>query len=150
MAAPRPGSHAPAGIPPECLCWLTMNEASKPEPEQAGDPADTGVADAVRTAVERTMRATAGSAASTRERAGELVDDVVRRGREARDELARRGQEAGAELARRGQEATGEVGRRLELLERRLAELEARLGESRAEVEGERSEERETKSQAEG
>ena len=74
------------------------------------------------------MRATAGSAASTRERAGELVDDVVRRGRDARDELARRGQEAGAELARRGQEATGEVGRRLELLERRLAELEDRLG----------------------
>ena len=73
------------------------------------------------------MRATAGSAASTRERAGELVDEVVRRGREARDELARRGQEAGAELARRGQEATGEVGRRLELLERRLAELEERL-----------------------
>ena len=74
------------------------------------------------------MQATAGSAATTRERAGELVDDVVRRGRDARDELARRGQEAGAGLVRRGQEATGEVGRRLELLERRLAELEDRLG----------------------
>ena len=113
-----------------------MNEAAKRD--SAADPAthEGGVADAVRTAVERTMRATAGSAAGTRERASELVDDVVRRGREARDELARRGQEAGAGLARRGQEATGEVGRRLEVLERRLAELETRLGsEPRAEVE---------------
>jgi len=73
------------------------------------------------------MRATAGSAASSRERAGELVDEVVRRGLEARDELARRGQEAGVELARRGQEATGEVSRRIELLEARLAELEGKL-----------------------
>jgi polyhydroxyalkanoate synthesis regulator phasin len=92
----------------------------QPEPEG-------GVAEALRAAVERTMRATAGSAASSRERAAELVDDVVRRGREARSELARRGQEAGIELARRGQEATGEVGRRVEMLERRLAELERRL-----------------------
>lgn len=80
-----------------------------------------GVADAVRLAVERTMRATAGG------RGVELVDEVVRRGREARGELARRGQEAGAGLARRGQEATGEMGKRLEVLERRLAELEGRL-----------------------
>ena len=102
-----------------------------PEPEG-------GVAEALRTAVERTMQATAGSAATTRERAAELVDDVVQRGREARDqlarrsqeagiELARRGQEAGIGLARRGQEATGEVARRVEMLERRLAELEQRL-----------------------
>lgn len=126
-----------------------MSEPATPDPETAGDAADSGVADAVRTAVERTMRATAGSAASTRERAAELVDDVVRRGREARDELTRRGQEAGAELARRGQEATGEVGRRLEVLERRLAELEERLGEPRAEVEGEQSEEPGTKPQVE-
>ncbi|HLM31037.1 MAG TPA: hypothetical protein VK326_05195 [Solirubrobacterales bacterium] len=105
-----------------------MNDAAAnhSDSEQAG--ADSGVADALRTAVERTMRATAGSAATTRERAAELVDDVVRRGREAQAELTRRGQEAGAELARRGQEATGEVGKRLETLERRLAELEARLG----------------------
>ena len=82
------------------------------------------------------MRSTAGSAASSRERATELVDEVVRRGRDARDELARRGQEAGAGLARRGQEATGEVSRRLELLETRLADLERRArraaGESAA------------------
>ena len=88
---------------------------------------DSGVADKLRSAIERTMRATAGSAASSRERATELVDEVVRRGVEARDELARRGQEAGVELARRGQEATGEVSKRVEMLEARLAELEARL-----------------------
>lgn len=85
------------------------------------------VTDAVRTAVERTMRATMRPAAGTRERAGDLLDEVVRRGREARSELARRGQEAGAGLARRGHEATGEVGKRLEQLERRLVELEGRL-----------------------
>jgi polyhydroxyalkanoate synthesis regulator phasin len=108
------------------------------------------------------MRATAGSAAMTRDRAAELVDEVAPnppaalgdgaplRGRDARDELARRGQGAGAELARRGQEATGEVGRRLELLERRLAELEQRLGEPEAEVEGEQGARREPNSKAEG
>lgn len=105
-----------------------MSEVPPSSPEPDEPTPESGVAEAVRAAVERTMRATAGSAASTRERAGELVDDVVTRGREARDEVARRGQEAGAELARRGQEATGEVGRRLELLEGRLGELERRFG----------------------
>ena len=125
-----------------------MNESSQPDP---GPSPEGGVADAVRAAVERTMRATAGSAASTRERAGELVDDVVRRGREARDEFARRGQEAGAGLARRGQEATGEMGRRLEQLEHRLAELEQRLGaEDGAEVESERARGPDTNPEVEG
>jgi polyhydroxyalkanoate synthesis regulator phasin len=128
-----------------------MSEPSKPDRTPDPNAAEGGVADALRTAVERTMRATAGSATSTRERAAELVDDVVRRGRGARDELARRGQEAGAELARRGQGATGEVGRRLELLERRLGELESRLDtESRAEVEADGGKDHETKPQAEG
>lgn len=97
------------------------------KPSTGSERPDSGVADSLRTAVERTMRATAGSAVTTRDRAGELVDEVVRRGRDARHELARRGQEAGVELARRGQEATGEIGRRVEMLERRLAELEGRL-----------------------
>jgi polyhydroxyalkanoate synthesis regulator phasin len=105
-----------------------MSEPDQTDSDARTGDSDGGVAESVRAAVERTMRATAGSAATTRERAGELVDEVVRRGRDARDELARRGQEAGAGLARRGQEATGEVSRRLELLERRLAELEGRLG----------------------
>lgn len=105
-----------------------MNQVPPANPDPEDPPPQSGVAESVRAAVERTMRATAGSAASTRERAGELVDDVVRRSRDTRDELTRRGQEAGLGLARRGQEATGEVGRRLEVLERRLAELEGRLG----------------------
>jgi polyhydroxyalkanoate synthesis regulator phasin len=120
-----------------------MTADSKQQPDREPTGADSGVADSVRAAVERTMRATAGSAASTRGRAAELVDEVVRRGREARDELTRRGQEAGAELtrrgqeagaelARRGQEATGAVGRRLEALERRLGELESTLASERA------------------
>ncbi len=100
-----------------------MSDEPTKGPGTGGDEPDGGVADALRTAVERTMRATAGSAVSTRD----LVDEVVRRGRDARDELARRGQEAGVGLARRGQEATGEIGRRVETLERRLAELEGRL-----------------------
>jgi hypothetical protein len=103
-----------------------MGSQPPPEPEHPDPAQQGGVADSLRAAVERTMKATAGSAA---ERAGELVDDVVQRGREARDELGRRGQAAGAGLVRRGQEATGEVGRRLELLERRLAELEQRLAD---------------------
>jgi len=109
---------------------MAAESQQPPEPDRSA--ADSGVADSVRAAVERTMRATAGSAASTRGRAAELVDEVVRRGRGARDEVARRGQEAGAELARRGQEATGEVGKRLESLERRLGELEASLASERA------------------
>lgn len=133
---------------------------SKPE-----DDRDPRIPDAVRAAVERTMRATAGSAASTRARAADLVDEVVRRSRDARGGIARRGQEAGAEIGRRGQEAgvglirrgqdaTGEVGRRIEALERRLAELEGRV-HSKPEVEGEASPESgpsraQTKPQAEG
>jgi polyhydroxyalkanoate synthesis regulator phasin len=123
---------------------LDMSDAGA---EQSTGPNDEerGVAESLRSAIERTMRATAGSAASSRERAAELLDEVVRRGQEARTGLTRRGQEAGVELARRGQEATGEVGRRLELLEQRLAELEARLetessrqrGQSRPKNEGE-------------
>lgn len=117
--------------------------ASEPE-------AEGGLAEALRVAVERTMQATTGSAATTRERANELVDEVVRRGRDARDQLARAGQEAGMELARRGQEATGEVGRRLELLERRLAELERALEREGAQPKGPGGGEASSKPEVEG
>jgi polyhydroxyalkanoate synthesis regulator phasin len=128
-----------------------MSEPNPTDSDSQAGAADGGVADSVRAAVERTMRATAGSAATTRERAGDLVDEVVRRGRDARDELTRRGQEAGAELARRGQEATGEVGRRLELLERRLAELEDRLGaENGVKVQGQGAPPPDTNPEVEG
>jgi polyhydroxyalkanoate synthesis regulator phasin len=40
-----------------------------------------GPSDALRSAIERTFEATVESAAGTRERAGELLDQVVRRGR---------------------------------------------------------------------
>jgi polyhydroxyalkanoate synthesis regulator phasin len=111
---------------------------------------ERGVAEALRSAVERTLelagRPAGGGAALTRDRATELLDELARRGREARDALARRGQEAGAELSRRRREAGGElarrgedarhqVARRLERLERRLAALEEAL---RPEGEGER------------
>lgn len=91
------------------------------------EASDRGVGDALRDAIERTLQATAGSAGAARGRAGELVDEVARRGRDARDQLARRGQVAGAELARRGQDAGAELTRRLEVLERRLAEVEESL-----------------------
>ena len=95
-----------------------------------GGPAPRGehrVADALRSAVERTRAATAGPAVATRERASGLLDDVVRRGREAGDELARRGQEAGAGLARRGPGRRDEVLRRLDRVEARLAAIEELL-----------------------
>lgn len=122
-----------------------------------GDPTSEprgGVQDALRAAVERTIAATAETAATTRQRAQslveeapdsvrgrarELLDEVARRGVEAREEVARRGQGARDEVARQGQRtkqglsrmglATGEelaaVSRRLGEIEERLARLEA-------------------------
>jgi polyhydroxyalkanoate synthesis regulator phasin len=104
-------------------------------PQSGGE---RGVPEALRDAIQRTLDATAGPTASTRERAADLLDDVARLSREARDQLARRGQEAGAQLARRSQEAGADLARRgqeagaeltkqLEALERRLASLEEAL-----------------------
>lgn len=104
------------------------------EPEARPD----GVGEALRAAIERTLAATAPAAGQTRDRAGEIVGEISKRGLGAREELARRGQEAGAEIARLGQEArealsrrgleaTGELRAQLDLLERRLASVEARL-----------------------
>ncbi len=45
--------------------------------------------EALRSAIERTFEATAGSAASTRDRAVELLDEVARRGREVREQLGK-------------------------------------------------------------
>jgi hypothetical protein len=42
---------------------------------------EKGPSDALRSAIERTFEATLDSAAGSRERAGELLDQVVRRGR---------------------------------------------------------------------
>jgi hypothetical protein len=45
--------------------------------------------EALRSAIQRTFDATAGSAASTRDRAVELLDEVAKRGREVRSQLGR-------------------------------------------------------------
>jgi hypothetical protein len=45
--------------------------------------------EALRSAIERTFEATAGPAASTRDRAVELLDEVAKRGRGVRDRLGR-------------------------------------------------------------
>lgn len=45
--------------------------------------------EALRSAIERTFDATAGSAASTRDRAVELLDEVAKRGREVRIQLGK-------------------------------------------------------------
>jgi polyhydroxyalkanoate synthesis regulator phasin len=128
-------------------------------PEKASD---RKVAEALRDAVERTLQATAGSAASTRERASDLLDEVTRRSRDAREELTRRGQEAGVEIARRGQGASAELARRLGELERRLASVEDSLSTEHSEGnaapapapapgrQGESSEARQSEPKAEG
>jgi hypothetical protein len=45
--------------------------------------------EALRAAIERTFEATAGSAASTRDRAVELLDEVAKRGRDVREQLGK-------------------------------------------------------------
>ena len=45
--------------------------------------------EALRSAIERTFEATAGSATSTRDRAVDLLDEVTKRGREVRDPLGK-------------------------------------------------------------
>ena len=95
-----------------------------------------GASDALRSAIERTFAATAGSAAETRERAGELLDDAARRGQEAREEVARRGHEArhgvseriSAALQRLRGVDVDAMESEIEVLRRRVAELERELG----------------------
>jgi len=45
--------------------------------------------EALRTAIERTFEATAGTAASTRDRAVELLDEIAKRGRDVRSQLGK-------------------------------------------------------------
>jgi polyhydroxyalkanoate synthesis regulator phasin len=106
---------------------------------------EQSVPDSVRTAIERTFAATAESAAETRERAGDVLDQVARRGREARKTVAGRAQDAressagaaskvieaieGMRLA--SHEDMKELSERVDQLSRRIEELEAK-----AKVEG--------------
>lgn len=102
------------------------------ERSPSGEPAD-GVGDALRTAVERTLAATADSASGTRQRAQSLLDDVVRRSQDAREEVTRRGEEASTRLAdaigelrRADSEEVHELRARVALLEARLIALETK------------------------
>ena len=126
--------------------------------DQSSPSGERGLQEALRAAVERTLAATAGSAAQQRGRAQELLDEVARRGQEARASFARRGQDAREasssatsrviEAIREMRLATGEevraigdevraIGEQLETIERRVAELERSAAISRPEVEGE-------------
>jgi polyhydroxyalkanoate synthesis regulator phasin len=79
--------------------------------------------DALRTAIERTLAATASSASETRGRAQELLDEVARRGQEAR-----------AALRVASREDVSGLAERLDSMERRLRALEAELERVRAEA----------------
>lgn len=115
-------------------------------PSSGDEPSPQGAEstpDRLRLAVERTLTEAVGSAATsgerTRERAQELVDDVVRRGQEASRELARRSQEArdaSSSMAQRVVEAVQDLRlasadevrglqSAVDELERRVAALEA-------------------------
>ncbi|MDX6632063.1 MAG: hypothetical protein QOG26_68 [Solirubrobacterales bacterium] len=93
---------------------------------------DQGLADELRNAVERTFAAVTDSAAGTRGRAQELLDEAVRRGQGARDEALRRSQGAREEALRRGQGAREIVEKELDSLRKRIGELESALGLSKA------------------
>lgn len=107
-----------------------MSEARR----DSGGAGPEAVGEALRNAVERTLAATAESATSTRERAQDLLDDVVRRGQSARHEVARRGESATTRLAEAigdlraaDREGLERITERLGTLERRLAVLERRI-----------------------
>lgn len=74
-----------------------------------GKDEQSGISDALRNAVESTFAATSDSAAETRERASELLDEVARRGRGA------------------GAEVVGRMEEELRSISDRLARLEATL-----------------------
>jgi polyhydroxyalkanoate synthesis regulator phasin len=99
------------------------NEAGE---EGAGTPTERS-GDPLRSAVERTLSATAGSASETRQRARELLDEVARRGEDAREQLSRRGGAAREEVGRRAEAAREQVTRRGEEAGSRLADAIADL-----------------------
>jgi polyhydroxyalkanoate synthesis regulator phasin len=103
-----------------------LNDGGEERRESQGSGPEA-VGESLRTAVERTLAATAESASGTRERAQGLLDDVVRRGQSAGQEVARRSESATTRLA----EAIGELraadSEGLRALAERLAEIERRL-----------------------
>ena len=106
-----------------------------PGPERdESQPEGARASDALRSAIEKTFAATAGSAAETRERAGELLDDVARRGQEAREEVTRRGYEARDEVARRGQGVTDRVSSLIGRIRPETADLQREVDRLRDQV----------------
>ncbi len=119
---------------------MSESQSVPPGDKAEGASGAEAVGDALRSAVERTLAATAGSATETRDRAQGLLDDVVRRGQSARDRVAKRGEDATNRLA----EAIGELraadGEDLETLSGRLDAVEARLRSVEGKLEGRSSE----------
>jgi polyhydroxyalkanoate synthesis regulator phasin len=99
----RGGAEVDRHQPEDKLDGVSSGE---PQPESGG------VADGLRTAVERTIAATAGTAAETRGRAQELLDEVARRGQRTREGFG------GIRFA---------TAQELRALENRIADLESRL-----------------------
>jgi len=111
-----------------------MTDAPENPPPGGPEVPVEGVGDALRTAVERTLAATADSATGTRQRAQGLLDDVVRRGQVAREQVTKRGEEATSRLAdaiselrSADDEGIQHLTGRLEAVERRLAAVEVEL-----------------------
>jgi polyhydroxyalkanoate synthesis regulator phasin len=104
-----------------------MAESERSE-RPSSDAAPDRVGEQLRSAVERTLAATAGSASETQQRARELLDEVARRGDQARGELSRRGDAAREQVSRRAGAARGDIARRGEETAHRLA---AAIGELR-------------------
>lgn len=94
-------------------------------------PDEKGISDNLREAIERTFAATAESAAGTRGRAQDLLDEVSRRGQGAAEAVTQRGQEARESVVSRVVEAV--EGMRLasheevRALEARVAKLSQRV-----------------------
>lgn len=100
------------------------NEEQREGDSEAGSDR---IADPLRSAVERTLAASAGSASETGQRARDLLDELARRGELAREEVARRGGAARQRVSRRGEAAREDVIRRVEEASRRLSEAIAEL-----------------------
>ncbi len=103
-------------------------DSDDPEKRRSeGGPPPERTGEALRSAVERTLSATAGSASETRQRARDLLDEVARRGEEAREQLGRRGGAARDEVGKRAEAARDQVARRGEEAGQRLADAIAEL-----------------------
>lgn len=100
------------------------NEEQREGDSEAGSDR---IADPLRSAVERTLAASAGSASETGQRARDLFDELARRGELAREEVARRGGAARRRVSRGGEAAREDVIRRVEEASRRLSEAIAEL-----------------------